>query len=178
MSLYAETLMSQIGDWLQESPDAPIIMGGVIGTREGWSVAPYYPCPVSPDILAQNLHPMPDEHLGPLKGRKVFMVPGLKVVHPGERRYVMRGEEIKAFGAIGLLPGNKENLLYMPGTHCQWLRMDGSTISAFWTFLTGELFDTMTRHGLDFIFPGLPKKRMIKDLSIEASRLSNREEIF
>ncbi|MFZ4761985.1 MAG: 2-dehydro-3-deoxygalactonokinase [Alphaproteobacteria bacterium] len=146
--LYAQNLHEIIGDWLEADPQAPVIMCGVIGTMEGWVVVPYQQCPVGLDMLANNLFRIPNELLGVMQGRNVYIVPGIKVIEPDGRCYVMRSEETKAFGILENGPTlNGTELVCMPGTHCQWIVMNGAQIQRFGTFLTGEIFDVLCKHG-------------------------------
>src|SRR5687768_14987525 len=46
---FAETLEEQIGDWRDETP---IVMSGMVGSRQGWVEAPYVPCPAGFDEIA------------------------------------------------------------------------------------------------------------------------------
>ncbi|MBV8061001.1 MAG: 2-dehydro-3-deoxygalactonokinase [Alphaproteobacteria bacterium] len=144
--LYAALAQEHIGDWLNEYPDMPVLMGGAIGTNEGWSEARHMSCPATVETVAQNLHCIPDTELGALRSRKIYIVRGLKVTLEGERRHVMRSEESKSFGAVGLLPEGR-HVLAMPGTHCQWTHLDGQTIDYFCTFMTGEIYHTILKHG-------------------------------
>jgi len=41
---FAAALESQVGDWLDDG-DAPVLMSGMIGSRQGWKEAPYAACP-------------------------------------------------------------------------------------------------------------------------------------
>lgn len=145
-ALYAELAQQHIGDWLDADPDMPVVLGGAIGTNEGWSEARHMACPATIETVAQNLHRIPESELGVLSHRKIYIVRGLKVTLAGERRHVMRSEEIKSFGAVGLLPEGR-HVLAMPGTHCQWTHLNGPVLDYFCTFMTGEIYHTMSHHG-------------------------------
>lgn len=143
---YAELMQQHIGDWLEADLDMPVLMGGAIGTNEGWSEARHMPCPATVETVAKNLHRILDTELGILKHRNIYIVRGLKVTLEGQRRHVMRSEEIKSFGAVGLLPAGR-HILAMPGTHCQWTHLDGPAVDYFCTFMTGEIYHTIMHHG-------------------------------
>src|SRR5262245_17645260 len=51
---FAQALESQIEDWLGSRTE-PIVMSGMIGSRQGWREAPYVPCPAGADDLARQL---------------------------------------------------------------------------------------------------------------------------
>ena len=51
---FAEALESQVGDWLQAG-DAPVLMSGMIGSRQGWREAPYAACPAGLKEIAAGM---------------------------------------------------------------------------------------------------------------------------
>lgn len=57
----------------------------------------------------------------------------------GEAPNVMRGEETQLLGLIHRQLGF-DGLVAMPGTHSKWVQMQGGSVSAFYTNLTGELY--------------------------------------
>ena len=69
---YAAVLQQQIGDWLRDAPAAPVLLSGMVGSRQGWREAPYVQCPAGLDDLAAGLCPV---ELG--GGRIAHIVPGL-----------------------------------------------------------------------------------------------------
>jgi 2-dehydro-3-deoxygalactonokinase len=42
---FDQALCSLIGDWQSEAGSIPILMCGMIGSRQGWQEAPYRACP-------------------------------------------------------------------------------------------------------------------------------------
>src|SRR3546814_11614373 len=52
---HAALLQRDIGDWLQQDDDGPVLLCGMIGSRQGWVEAPYLPCPVAPVDLARHM---------------------------------------------------------------------------------------------------------------------------
>ena len=54
----------------------------------------------------------------------------------------MRGEETQLLGAHLEMPGGDRYC--MPGTHSKWVSMNGATVTGFETFMTGELFATIS----------------------------------
>ena len=119
--------------------DLPLLLAGMIGSRNGWVEAPYVPCPAGVDDLAARLIWVDDE--------RAAIVPGLSVSGEG-RADVMRGEEVQLFGAhaAGLIPD--ACLVCHPGTHNKWIRLDDGRITSFRTVMTGELFKLLREHGV------------------------------
>jgi len=117
--------------------DLPLLLAGMIGSRNGWVEAPYAPCPASIDDLAARLIRVDD---------RTAIVPGLSVVEHG-RADVMRGEEVQMFGAhvAELIPATC--LVCHPGTHNKWIRLDDGRITSFRTVMTGELFNLLRGRG-------------------------------
>ena len=52
---FAETLEAQLGPWID---DAPIVMSGMIGSRQGWREVPYAECPAGAAEIARGLRPI------------------------------------------------------------------------------------------------------------------------
>ncbi len=92
----------------------------------------------------------------------LHIIPG--VIKEGEMPEVMRGEETQIFGAISMEPalqnaihqGAPPNAIHqgmpvligLPGTHAKWAVVENNTITDFRTFMTGELFDVLSRHSI------------------------------
>jgi 2-dehydro-3-deoxygalactonokinase len=57
----------------------------------------------------------------------------------------MRGEETQLLGAN---LGAGEHEIVLPGTHSKWARLQGTVVTAFTTFMTGELYGLLTRHSI------------------------------
>lgn len=131
------------GDWLPDDPaDAPlIVLGGMIGSRQGWIEAPYLPCPADPAGLAAGAIPGRME-----SGHGFWIAPGLSTTQAG-RADVMRGEELQILGALEDL-GPGRHLICLPGTHSKWAEVEDGIIRDFRTYMTGELFDVLRRHSI------------------------------
>jgi len=131
------------GDWLPDDPErAPaIVMGGMIGSRQGWIEAPYLPCPADPADLAAGAVAGAME-----SGHSFWIAPGLSTRQNG-RADVMRGEELQILGALEQL-GAGRHLVCLPGTHSKWAVLEDGIIRDFHTYMTGELFDLLCRHSI------------------------------
>lgn len=115
---------------------APVLAAGMVGARQGWVEAPYLPAPCAPPGLAQAARAP-----GP---REVWVLPGVCQARPAD---VMRGEETQIAGWLARAP-DFDGVLCLPGTHSKWVRISAGEIISFQTFMTGELFQTLTRHSV------------------------------
>jgi 2-dehydro-3-deoxygalactonokinase len=136
---YAAVLRQQIGDWLQTDADAPVLLSGMVGSRQGWREAAYVPCPAGPADLAAKLCPV---DLG--GGRMAHIVPGLACRNADGIPDVMRGEETQIFGLD--LAGDVS--ICLPGTHSKHVQFRAGRIAGFATAMTGEVFALLKSHGL------------------------------
>ncbi len=59
---------------------------------------------------------------------------------------VMRGEEVQAIGLSAELSKYDKGVLLLPGTHCKHIAFEANVFKDFTTFMTGELFDTISKH--------------------------------
>jgi 2-dehydro-3-deoxygalactonokinase len=140
---FESTLSQVIGDWL-DSAEVPILLCGMVGSRQGWAEAPYISCPA---------------RLNDLRGKKirvhtasfaVSIVPGLMVRGGDGRLDVMRGEETQIFGMDEIrhptVAGT--HVVVTPGTHSKWAIVEGGRIVDFSTYMTGELFAVLRAHSI------------------------------
>ena len=69
---HRDVFVRQCGRWLDAEPQAPVLLVGMVGSREGWTVAPYAPCPADAADIARAMIPVD------LGGRRqAHIVPGL-----------------------------------------------------------------------------------------------------
>ncbi|MHB2166647.1 2-dehydro-3-deoxygalactonokinase [Alsobacter sp. R-9] len=133
---FPETLRRNVGSWLDAHPRLPVVMAGMIGSRNGWFEAPYVSCPTDVSGIAKSLARV---DIG--GGRTAAIVPGLSCRDAAGVPDVLRGEETKLAGC-----GLSDGTVVMPGTHGKWAQLRGGTIRSFATFMTGELFATFKDH--------------------------------
>jgi 2-dehydro-3-deoxygalactonokinase len=132
-----EAVFEQVAkDW----PKVPAIMAGMIGSRQGWREAAYLPCPASPPGLAAKLL-----RFSTADGRPMAIVPGVMLRSPARDGDVIRGEETQIIGLLGRDP-RFEGVVILPGTHSKWATVGGGALADFQTFLTGEMFELLSRH--------------------------------
>jgi len=139
---FAHTLEAVIADWLDQEP-APILMSGMIGSRQGWVEAPYVPCPARADQVAQAL-----VEVAWGNGRRGFICPGLACRDRDGVPDVMRGEEVQMFGALDALAEAAGSAICHPGTHSKHVTVEDGTVAGFRTYMTGEVFAVLRDHSI------------------------------
>jgi 2-dehydro-3-deoxygalactonokinase len=131
-------LDSMIGGWIATHGVVPIILSGMVGSRQGWREAPYARCPAGAQDLVTTL--VRFEH----DGLAIALVPGLATEND-RMPDLMRGEETQIVGALALSDRN-DGLFLLPGTHSKWAEVAGGRIVSFRTFMTGEVFGALKEH--------------------------------
>ena len=138
---FGNALGGLIGGWRDVSAGGPpILMSGMVGSRQGWIEATYAQCPVDTSILVANLVSISDVE-------DAWIVPGVCLMPVGARRDVMRGEEVQVFGALAESCRNDATLC-LPGTHNKWVRVEGGRLTDFVTAMTGEVYRVMCDHSI------------------------------
>jgi len=135
-------LETQIGGWMRRFPGLPIMLSGMVGSRQGWVEAPYVACPAGAAEIAAAATSVPAARIG-----RVVVVPGLSARDARGAPDVMRGEETQILGALGA-GGRADGLFVLPGTHSKWARVEAGRIVDFATFMTGEVFAALKDHSL------------------------------
>jgi 2-dehydro-3-deoxygalactonokinase len=125
-------LEEQIRGW----EDAPIVMSGMVGSRQGWAEAPYVPCPAGFEEIAASLLEVPWGE------RSTWIVPGLSCRDGAGVPDVMRGEEVQVLGAA------QDGLVCLPGTHSKWVEVKAGRIERFSTSMTGEVYAVLKQHSI------------------------------
>lgn len=123
-----------------DRPDLPILLSGMVGSRNGWVEAPYVNVPGGLDILASNLVRAPSEKLN------VHIVPGVSHTSPQGIINVMRGEETQIMGMVS--EDAEQGLYCLPGTHSKWSSVENGQITRFKTYMTGEMFQVLKSHSI------------------------------
>jgi 2-dehydro-3-deoxygalactonokinase len=135
---FGAALDALIGPWIAAHGDLPIVLSGMIGSRQGWKEAPYARCPATVGDIVSAMAQIDHE------GRALALVPGLSTENEGMPD-VMRGEEAQILGALALT-GQEGGLFLLPGTHSKWAEVRGDRIVSFRTFMTGEVFAALKDH--------------------------------
>ena len=139
---FSAVLESETGDWRRTYGPLPVLMSGMVGSRQGWVEAPYLSCPATVRQLADALLAVTT----PLFGH-VYLVPGL-AIDDGKAPDVMRGEETQIFGACEATGRWGDELFVLPGTHSKWVTTRAGAITSFATYMTGEVFSAVRNHSI------------------------------
>lgn len=138
---FEKVLKEYAGAWLDRNPALPVLMSGMVGSRQGWVEVPYVSTPAGFGELAAGLLVYRNSN-----GQTVSFVPGVQT--PAESAFpdVMRGEETQIFGAIH--GAKAAGTFVLPGTHSKWVQVADGRIQDFRTFMTGELFSVLRGHSI------------------------------
>lgn len=128
---FGPALAQFLGDWRRDG--RPIVLAGMIGSRQGWREAPYVTAPTDAAQLAGALVPIESG---------IWLVPGVSCRRADGAPEVMRGEEAQIFGA-----DIADGMCCMPGTHSKWAEIRGGILRAWTTYVTGELFAMLSTQG-------------------------------
>ncbi|MQX37146.1 2-dehydro-3-deoxygalactonokinase [Roseospira navarrensis] len=139
---FPEHARAVLAPWRAENGEGtpPVLMAGMVGAPSGWRKAGQPPLPVGSADLAAGLV----EATG-LPG--AWIVPGVHARGAGGHVDVMRGEEVQVLGALALL-GRSDGRFCLPGTHSKWARAEGGRLTAFTTFMTGEVRAVLLGHSI------------------------------
>ena len=134
-------LMNLIENWLNEEEGAPfpIIICGMAGAKNGWKEAAYLEVPCPPINQDKIIHVKTKN-----KRISVSIVPGIMQISPPD---VMRGEETQIAGYFSKNP-NFDGVICLPGTHTKWVHLSAGEIVSFRTFMTGEIFLSLSEHSI------------------------------
>ena len=125
---------------LQARPST-VVLSGMVGSALGWVPVPYLDGRVALRDLPAHLHVVPRAAGQP----PALIVPGYCLRDAHGQPDVMRGEETQLLGA--LLLGHGDGWFVLPGTHSKWVQLQAGRVVALRTYMTGELFDLLGRHG-------------------------------
>ncbi len=137
---FAAVLEEHAGDWIATG-EAPIVMSGMIGSRQGWAEVPYASCPAGLEEIAAGLRKVA------WNGREAWIAPGLSCRDESGVPDVMRGEEMQILGALDQM-GPGRHTVCLPGTHSKWVEVADGRIMSLATHMTGEAFAVMKAHSI------------------------------
>ncbi len=137
-------LLELIEPWLDHERTIDVVACGMVGARQGWREAPYTEVPCAPQAVERMIRPeVRDARL------RVSIIPGLCQRAPAD---VLRGEETQVAGLLAE-HADYSGVVCLPGTHSKWVKVRDGRVTAFQTFMTGELFallsqQSVLRHGM------------------------------
>ena len=134
-------LISLIESWLPKEGNAkcPIIICGMAGAKNGWKEAAYLKAPCPP-INKKKIIQVETED----QRISVSIVPGIMQTAPPD---VMRGEETQIAGYLSKNP-DFDGIICLPGTHTKWAHISANEIVSFKTFMTGEIFLSLSERSI------------------------------
>ena len=137
---FAAVLEQQAGDWIAAG-EMPVVMSGMIGSRQGWLEVPYAACPAGLDEIAAGMRKVAWNR------GEVWIAPGLTCRDDAGVPDVIRGEETQILGVLDQL-GAGRHTICLPGTHSKWVEVDHGKIVRFSTHMTGEAFAVFKAHSI------------------------------
>jgi len=137
---HESTLAQAIKPWRNAADGPPILLSGMIGSRQGWREAPYVRCPAGLSETAAAIVTIETATLG-----EIAVAPGVLDAGASDGPDVMRGEETQIFGALAAMK-SVDGLFVLPGTHSKWAKVETGRIVAFRTYMTGEVFAALRNH--------------------------------
>ncbi len=135
---FGAVLESHLAALGAEAP-LPVVICGMAGARQGWREAGYLDTPADLADIAGSAVAIEGE-------RRDIRILGGIAQRKAEAPDVMRGEETQLLGLTA--EGIRSAFICMPGTHSKWVKLRDGTVSAFSTYLTGELFAVLAGHSI------------------------------
>jgi 2-dehydro-3-deoxygalactonokinase len=133
-------LESFVGDWRKDaSREIPVLMSGMIGSRNGLAETAYCECPFGVEELSCTIVPVST------RTGTVHIVGGGSAIDVRRHHDVMRGEEVQI---LGLNNSSDLRLVIAPGTHSKWATLENGKIREFRTYMTGEIFALLKDHSI------------------------------
>lgn len=147
---FAKALENVLSQWLEAYKSLPIYMAGMVGSQAGWVNVDYVATPANENKLTGNIHRFELPW-----GANAIIIPGVSHELESGAFDVMRGEEVQLFGLAKLTKNNSLDAV-LPGTHSKHATFIDSEMTAFASFMTGELFSVITEHTI--LGKGLPEQ--------------------
>ena len=120
-------------------PGIPIVISGMASSTIGILNLPYATTPYSclgKDVVYREIKGKEIEN-------RIFLISGVATEND-----VMRGEETQVIGLHGMIDAPDDKILILPGTHSKHIFISEDRMTHFHTYLTGELFDILTKHSI------------------------------
>ena len=139
---FSESLQEVLEGWLPSYQQLPIYMAGMVGSLKGWVNVEYAKAPAGVLDLTAKAHKFTLPW-----GAKATIIPGVCYPYEEDKFDVMRGEEVQIIGLSQLI-GKQDFCSILPGTHSKHIQFADGKLSSFSSYLTGEMFDVLTKHSL------------------------------
>ena len=164
---FENTLVSLIEPWLDHKNKIEILASGMVGSKQGWIEAPYQKTPC-------NLNNI--EFISPSVKDNRFSLKIFSGISQHNTPDVMRGEETQIAGFLYDNP-NFNGSICLPGTHSKWVNIENGNIINFKTFMTGELFEIISKNSI-LIHSVTSNKVLKNELKMAVDEIFNNPEIF
>ena len=164
---FENTLVSLIEPWLDHKHKIEILASGMVGSKQGWIEAPYQKTPC-------NLNNI--EFISPSVKDNRFSLKIFSGVSQHNTPDVMRGEETQIAGFLYDNP-NFNGSICLPGTHSKWVNIENGNIINFKTFMTGELFEIISKNSI-LIHSVTSNKVLKNELKMAVDEIFKNPEIF
>ena len=142
---FEDVLFEHCGSWVEQIPDAIIVMSGMVGSTIGWSNAPYLECPADFADVARHCKAFRS------RGHEIYIAPGLSCTNALGQSDVIRGEETELLAWADRYGGatvSGRRYVCIPGTHSKWVEIENGRIERFLTSVTGEVFELLCTNGV------------------------------
>lgn len=126
--------------------DQQILLGGMIGSRNGWVETEYVDCPATLEGIANRLDTVTWRSQSGIS-RTAKITPGVRFLGENGMSDIMRGEELQILGLMQQIT-DKHATIVLPGTHSKWVSVTNNTISTFRTYMTGEVFELLANQSI------------------------------
>ena len=164
---FEETLVNSIEPWLDNKYKIEVLASGMIGSKQGWIEASYQKTPC-------NLNNI--EFISPSVTDNRFSIKIFSGISQRNNPDVMRGEETQIAGFLYDNP-NFSGSICLPGTHSKWVKIENGNIINFKTFMTGELFEIISKNSI--LIHTVTSKKILKSELIKAvNEIFIKPEIF
>ncbi|WP_036820419.1 2-dehydro-3-deoxygalactonokinase, partial [Photobacterium sanctipauli] len=124
-------------------------MAGMVGSQQGWANVEYVTTAGGVEQLAHQAYRFELPW-----GASATIIPGVSHQTDAGCFDVMRGEEVQLFG-LAKLTGDSDMVAVMPGTHSKHAEFANGELTAFASYMTGELFSVVSNHTI--LGRGLPE---------------------
>ena len=164
---FEKTLIKLIEPWLENNYKIEVLASGMVGSKQGWVEAPYQSTPC-------NLHNV--DFISPSVKDKRFSLKIFSGISQNNKPDVMRGEETQIAGFLHDNP-NFNGSICLPGTHSKWVQIENGHIINFKTFMTGELFEIISKNSV-LIHSVTSNKIKKNELIMAVDEIIKKPEIF